>query len=169
MFPNNIRKTVIVVAIVLIILIIVGYLAVNFIGWVFYSKSAKDINLKDVDAAQLFKEKFGVTLIKEAEVKNLGKITVSGFSPDGTSVGYYAKITLPMDNIAEFKNKNYTSIDPRKFDNEMFGYYSEYKKSFYWWNLKLEDTDYYLLKGNPSRTLVFCKPINSRVDIYLAY
>jgi len=33
MFPNNIKK-VIIVAIVLIILIIVGYFAVNFIGWI---------------------------------------------------------------------------------------------------------------------------------------
>ncbi len=50
----------------------------------------------------------------------------------------------------------------------MFGYYCENNKIFDWWNLKLEDTDYYPLKGNPSRMLIFCKPSNGKVDIYLA-
>ncbi|WP_036945372.1 hypothetical protein [Pseudobacteroides cellulosolvens] len=54
---------------------------------------------------QLFKKKFCVALVKDAEVKNVGKITVSGFSPDGTSISYYAKVTLPVNKIADFKEK----------------------------------------------------------------
>jgi len=125
----------------------------------------KELNLKKIDSVKLIKEKLGISLINEAEVKHIGRITQSFF---GISVYYYAKITLPVNKIDEFREKNYTSIEPGKFDNPMFGCFDEYKNDFDWWNYKREDTDYYLSMVSPSTTMIFCKPLDGKVDVYLA-
>ncbi|WP_010250048.1 hypothetical protein [Acetivibrio cellulolyticus] len=147
----------------LAIIILFGILIAAFIP----SESIKNINIKDENIIQTFEKEFYVELVEGSSILNMGMTKLSGFSPDGPSISYYSKIVIPESKLDEFKINNNSRISQYPIDEETFEFFMQVKKKFSWWDFKFEEVEFYSRVGQTSTEIIYCKPQNGNVTIFI--
>lgn len=145
----------------LAIIILFGIYIAAFIP----SESVKNINTKDENIIQTFEKEFYIELVEGSSILNMGMTKVSGFSPDTPSISYYSKIVIPESKLDEFKGKNGSRMSQYQIYEETFEYYMQVKKKFSWWDFKFEEAE--CLSERGSTTIIYCKPQNGNVTIFI--
>lgn len=142
--------------------IIILILIVLYIKY-FFNFSYDVVPVKNLESEGLsyIEEQFGMRFPKGTAIENADK-TLGG----NGNANLYAKAIIPEEKINEFTS-NIRDYKEKKFYNENWLEH----KSLKWWKIDRNNLDYMLISSfgpnNTSGVLVFCKPENGNIAVYM--